>query len=499
MKHILDSVHGNIDVPEEYCKEIIDTWCFQRLRRIEQNSCRSVFPSARHDRFIHSLGVYHLGCRIANHIQRKYGPNGSNILPNNWELIIDTYKVACLLHDVGHTPFSHTFEVFFNKDAVTTAICQSLNDERFNSDVENSKSAAPHELISAYVAITEFRDALSKFQIDSILLVRMIAGYKFLNNKVPVDSFENIMIELIHGDIIDADGLDYVCRDVWAGGYKNFSIDLTRLIESIEIDCSDNKNYTVSYSSKALNEIEAVLNVKNFQYLYVINHHKVLLEQYLLVEAMKYTACYFLDLPSNTSDSRDNALRSLCDYKIFVNPKILTKFNYQLYRPVDDDFVVMMKLVNEDNAYINQWFSRQYNLVPLWKSKLEYFNIFSSVLESLSETSAREVHAMLISPDCKRFICDEFNLSQDDLVVVEVKSKIRSLDANKIQVKLNGKTYPYSQLNHDMFSVIGTKYSFCYYYVNLAALGGENTDVHVKWIIDKLKEYISLCLKEKWN
>ena len=68
VKRMLDSVHGQIKIPKDWCEKIIDTPYFQRLRRIEQNSCRTVFPSARHDRFIHSLGVYHIGSLIAKHI-----------------------------------------------------------------------------------------------------------------------------------------------------------------------------------------------------------------------------------------------------------------------------------------------------------------------------------------------------------------------------------------------------------------------------------------------
>lgn len=61
IKRILDSVHGYIDIDESYFSNIIDTDYFQRLRRIEQTSTRALFPSARHDRFIHSLGVFHIG------------------------------------------------------------------------------------------------------------------------------------------------------------------------------------------------------------------------------------------------------------------------------------------------------------------------------------------------------------------------------------------------------------------------------------------------------
>lgn len=70
-KTFLDSVHGYITVPEDFCDLLIDTENFQRLRRIEQLSSRSLYPSARHDRFVHSLGVYHIGKRFIQEIKRN--------------------------------------------------------------------------------------------------------------------------------------------------------------------------------------------------------------------------------------------------------------------------------------------------------------------------------------------------------------------------------------------------------------------------------------------
>lgn len=499
MKHVLDSVHGTIDIPKGYCNLIIDSVFFQRLRRIEQNSCRSVFPSARHDRFIHSLGVFYLGSKIIEVIRNKCGHQGSDILPDNSEKIFETYRLACLLHDVGHTPFSHTFEDYFNRDEIEDELKSELKDESFSSDLSNAKKkAAPHEVISAYVAIKVFRDVIDSPSIDWTLLVRMITGYKYLENKIPKKSFENAMIELIHGEIIDADGLDYVCRDVWAGGYKNFSIDLNRLLNSIEIT-KLNEEYEVLYNSKSLNEIEAVLNIKNFQYLYVIKHHKVLIEQHLLVEAMKSAACFHLDLPGNTPDERDNALRTLCNYRIFIDGLTLPKTGYKLCRPTDDDFVSLMKQCDLNEYYINQWFSRKYYVSSLWKSKLEYFNIFRPVFKTLSEERARNIHTILMSPECIHYLCDKLHLQEHDIVVIEVEPKVRTLDANKIHVRLNNEIRPYSELNHDMFSVIGEKLPYCYVYVNLGQFEEKDKNNAIKTIINHLKDFLINALRDSWN
>ena len=110
MKNILDTVHGHILIPEEYLEKIIDTAEFQRLRRIEQSPIRSVYPSARHDRFIHSLGVYHIGQMIANQLYAEKDEWGIDV---DFESVVKSYLLACLLHDVGHAPFSHTLEKYY--------------------------------------------------------------------------------------------------------------------------------------------------------------------------------------------------------------------------------------------------------------------------------------------------------------------------------------------------------------------------------------------------
>ena len=55
-----DPLYDYIKIDNDICEKIIDNRYFQRLRRIEQTSMRCLYPSARHDRFIHSIGVYHL-------------------------------------------------------------------------------------------------------------------------------------------------------------------------------------------------------------------------------------------------------------------------------------------------------------------------------------------------------------------------------------------------------------------------------------------------------
>lgn len=71
MKRIKDPVYGYIDLPNDLVAGVIDTAEFQRLRRIVQTSYAPLFPSALHNRFVHSLGVYHLGSLAAESLERS--------------------------------------------------------------------------------------------------------------------------------------------------------------------------------------------------------------------------------------------------------------------------------------------------------------------------------------------------------------------------------------------------------------------------------------------
>uniref|UniRef100_A0A1D1Z3E0 Protein SAMHD1 n=1 Tax=Anthurium amnicola TaxID=1678845 RepID=A0A1D1Z3E0_9ARAE len=108
LKHVYDNVHGNIYL-DPMCLKFIDTEQFQRLRDLKQlGLAYMVYPGAVHTRFEHSLGVYWLASESIQCLQTYQG----------LELDIDhfdiqTVKLAGLLHDVGHGPFSHLFESSF--------------------------------------------------------------------------------------------------------------------------------------------------------------------------------------------------------------------------------------------------------------------------------------------------------------------------------------------------------------------------------------------------
>lgn len=467
MKKILDSVHGYIGIEDDYCNEIIDTEYFQRLRRIEQTSTRSIFPSARHDRFIHSLGVFHLGCKIIRCLEEKI----ADVQLDNRESTFESYKLACLLHDVGHSPFSHTFEKYYNNSYsnLQDILCKLVNVERFKSDWDAvADPSAPHERMSAIVALGKFGDFIDKRNANKELVARMIIGLKYTDEIN--HSFDNAMIDLIHGDVIDADGLDYVCRDAWASGYSTTKVDVERLIDSINIVKDEHGKYCLCFSTKCLNEIESVLKVKTFQQLYVINHHTVTYEQELLIEAMKSAAVYHFYGEKNVIDplKRKEALEKLCNIKCLYDDECVgietdnTKIEIKL--PMDDDFICLMKYI-QDDKFVHQWFSRKYDLIALWKSKAEFYQIFDNLRDVYLTRDCWIFH-----DDCKSFIADKFGISPNDIWIKRATPKYKDNYAKKVKLYVKNQIIDYQTLfPGDVHSYEPPLNEFFYIYVPKAS------------------------------
>src|SRR5215510_7643454 len=102
-KIINDPVYGFITIDHPLILQIISHPWYQRLRNIHQMAfAHLVYPGAVHSRLHHSLGAYHLMCNALNELKSK----GVEITADE-EL---GAKIAILLHDIGHGPFSHALE-----------------------------------------------------------------------------------------------------------------------------------------------------------------------------------------------------------------------------------------------------------------------------------------------------------------------------------------------------------------------------------------------------
>lgn len=194
-----DPVHTYIHVKDKVVFDVINAKEFQRLRRIKQLGPASyVFPGATHTRFEHNLGVYELTRRICNIFEEKY-PSvhpGDGLWDPNESLLA---QCAALLHDIGHGPYSHTFEHLFD-----------TNHEKMGQEIITDKN-------------TEINKALRQVSPSFPELVASVIAKTYPNPQV---------VKLISSQA-DADRMDYLLRDAYFTGVTYGAFDLTRILEVI--------------------------------------------------------------------------------------------------------------------------------------------------------------------------------------------------------------------------------------------------------------------------
>ena len=491
MKRILDTVHGYIMVPDEYIHHIIDTIYFQRLRRIEQTSIRSVYPSARHDRFIHSLGVFHIGSLILDHLQKEaqtydyWGETQTTLM-----VIGHSYLAACLLHDIAHAPFSHTFEKYYGKRTdLAELLAEAVNNDSFTEDLKTARGVDEpnfHEYMSAYLAYVEYISALKRMNLNAELVVRMITGVLYKKEE-STHQLHNCFISLLHGKVIDADRLDYACRDVWASGYSTSTIDLRRLISGLHIECNpeDKGKYIVCFESNCLNEIEGVLNVKDFQVKYVLNHHSVNYEQWLLVHAAEHMAWHFFPDDENTY----NAMHRIICKESLVGEVKIPNTNCVIKNLSDDDLIFLMKQ-DKDNKYYQEWCSRQYSCFPLWKSPDEFYHCFRGLkrTKSLQHKDFRKV--------VEGVLMQQFKIDPSSVIVSEAKYKPR-VKMDELHLVVSKEVVKYIDIHPE---AKWENENVTFYYVFVPKKENESKqdqNIRKRKIINSLRPFIETLYQEK--
>ncbi|WP_339025257.1 HD domain-containing protein [Spiroplasma endosymbiont of Agriotes lineatus] len=235
---VRDSIYGNINVQESVIIALINSKEFQRLRRILQlGGGQFVFPSAVHNRFSHSLGVYYLIDKIFK--------NSSFDNVSNEEKTLT--KIAGLLHDLGHGPFSHSFEKVspINHEQWTIAI------------IQNEQS--------------QINQVLKAFNIDVQAVCQIIV--KNHPNK--------ILLSLVSSQL-DCDRMDYLLRDSYYTGVEYGNFDIDWIMENLRI-----VNNEIVYDEKALFAIENYLLGRYHMYWQIYNHKVGISFDYLLVNIFK--------------------------------------------------------------------------------------------------------------------------------------------------------------------------------------------------------------------
>lgn len=269
MKRIKDPVHGYIELDSYLAENIIDSPCFQRLRDIRQlDTTRMVYPSATHSRFEHTLGVYHLGKlafeNLAEETHLADGLDDAVI-----QRLRKTLQSACLLHDIGHFPFSHLGEAYIDKDKILTELDNYDLSERFDKTGSSLKAADAHELMSCYITLSKYGSKLSSWGVEPSEVCAYILG-------TSIDAYEEerwqskVVPQLLHSQI-DVDRLDYMLRDDFMSGASLVNVDAERLVNTYTVI-----DRSLGLSNKGLSTIENFLRGRMQLYIWVTQHHKVI-------------------------------------------------------------------------------------------------------------------------------------------------------------------------------------------------------------------------------
>ena len=490
-KVLRDPIYGYISIPTSVFDSIIDQAPFQRLRCIRQTSYEPLYSAALHNRFTHSIGVYHLGCMAFDAFKRSV--NKFNIFSDvEWNRLEHVFTLACLLHDVGHAPFSHTGEDAFKEDAPEKRLISEIDSPEFKKGIRHN-TAAPHEFMSAYVAIKTFPEIFewddsnqalnetekeTRMKLEKELFARCIIGYpykpevdensieeKALDDKL---ALKNCLIRLLNSTIIDVDRLDYVIRDSYVSGFQNMSIDYQRLLNSICVAKRDNC-YQLAYHKNALSIIENVIFAYDAERKWIQNHPVVMYEHFLLQHAIDITKQYYSSFtPDQSPQPGLFSYESLTvDGNTFSSSQ-LRPFPQKISLLSDDDIIYSIKNIEDCQTKLTkEYFSRIDRRHAVWKSESEFRALFEQVLGPVTLNKMEDFFDC-IDKKLRTTVRTGLPIIDDDFLE-ECRAECKNLESSSLQEKdvievksLLNRAIPLLEAMKDYMEKNGFMFSFVY-------------------------------------
>ncbi len=323
---IMDPVHGGISL---YRHEVlvIDHPLFQRLRNICQNDILSlVFPGATHSRFLHSIGTLHVGHRIyrglIENCLRRSGKNSEAATQVDFRITAKQLeainyfnklvRLACLLHDCGHSSFSHQFaKVPTIADLLATpGMFRALwRDSPHDSLYHHEPICLEHEHYSVRCASTildwnicqlggiQAQDVMALMETTTGLVstrfkLHVQALWPLLTDteKAPENAHEHVknLLKLIISGEIDADRADYMLRDGFHSSVTIGGFNLDHLLKNLHVGWDSEANWMgLAITHKALGALEDFVYSRHQMYRKVYGHKTSIGFDWLLRKAIE--------------------------------------------------------------------------------------------------------------------------------------------------------------------------------------------------------------------
>ncbi len=408
-KVIADPALGWIRLTNEEARFIDSCKYVQRLRHIRQLGLTyMVYPSARHSRFEHSLGMLQIVTLMLERILRLNDIKdlllslGRSIGLDTEDELIMHMRVAALLHDLGHLPFSHVFEGVFGQsiDPLIRNCSKDVNEEIIGRVFKGSFKE--HELITYFILTNndEFKGVLKEtlpgidLRIIKALLHSDIIGKiielspqhadiidyedrKFLDSLGEELKFFNLLRNLISGDL-DADRVEYVLRDSYLTGASigsTISIgDIERILDNMKIVKND-KNYVLAFDEKARANLEGFVIARFNIYKLVYLHHKVVLFNTLAKNLLSELLRHYDELNEDIKDYLCRLYRFSIGY--------LKGYDIMY---IIDDYLLSVLLRNRQylldrihgiSKYLDPLITRSTAYKALWKRDFEFLDLIN--------------------------------------------------------------------------------------------------------------------------
>jgi HD superfamily phosphohydrolase len=284
-KIIRDNIHGYIKLTELE-SEIIQLPVFNRLHRIRQSSFAfMVYPTAQGTRFAHSVGTMKVASDIAEEILKNLKDDDKESIlgdMNDEREFVEIARLAGLLHDIGHGPFSHTSE---------RILAEALKQESPNEYDEGCRlwgrvDFPVHEFYT-YKLIKEGQDLAEllekKGPPNCKQIICDVITHRSRSSNISPEAL-NLLQQIITSQL-DADKMDYLLRDAYTSGVGYGQIDIQRIILSMRIK-KTNSGYRLAILERGLSAVEDMVDARFKMFKWLYHHHMVVLMDVLLEKAI---------------------------------------------------------------------------------------------------------------------------------------------------------------------------------------------------------------------
>lgn len=470
--NINDNIHETIYMTD-FEKRISSTTLFNRLHYVYQNSTVYLtFPSNQTKRYEHSFGTMELCSQIffysisnadpktierffklANSaiskivdkievserdyssklqdkfrkVKEKYkqleieGGIFNNLSPLNiikkhhtvYCILLESIRIAALLHDVGHPPFSHIVEFALKNvfDSINNMDDATLTDRQkeFKQILGNiyCNKRDLHESISFNISEKLLHQAIKDISLeegkkDAILLKQLfevLVKECVMSIYHSEDDFFKNLHQIIDGPL-DGDRLDYVTRDVNNSGISAGKIEYKRILPTMRLEFSDDDNFVFCPSTKVINSIDDFFIRRWDLYKKIIYHHRAVKTDYLLAKSVEDIALNYLkentSIPTNdnellnikeNSDEDDNSSNLLPNdisglWRALEDKWSKIEFSYSIVQ-WDDNWLLTILKQHYFTRYIDGEDSTTLMLDEFLTNKKVYYTIIKEMVDFL--------------------------------------------------------------------------------------------------------------------